>query len=60
MEVTNKEQGPAKLKALLAEHADLVGLMRDRMLGKGETAQRPSGEMTHCPMMGNSEKLSPN
>ena len=52
----NNEKDPAKLKALLAEHAALLDQMRAKMMGQGKMMQNMAGEIRNCPEMSDSGK----
>ena len=51
MTAINNEKDPAKLKALLAEHAALMDQMRTKMMGQGKMMQNMAGQMKNCPEM---------
>jgi hypothetical protein len=52
MTAINSEKDPARLKALLAEHAALLDQMRSKMVGQGNMMQNMAGQMKNCPGMG--------
>lgn len=56
MTAINSEKDPAKLKALLAEHAALLDQMHTKMMGQGNMMQSMAGQMKNCPMMGDASK----
>ena len=56
MTAINNEKDPAKLKALLAEHAALLDQMRTKMMGQGRMMQNMAGQMKNCPAMSDSGK----
>jgi hypothetical protein len=56
MTAINSEKDPAKLKALLAEHAALLDQMRTKMMGQGNMMQNMAGQMENCPGMGDASK----
>jgi NADH pyrophosphatase NudC (nudix superfamily) len=56
MTAINSEKDPAKLKALLAEHATLLDQMRNKMMGQGNMMQNMAGQMKNCPAMGAATK----
>jgi hypothetical protein len=56
MTAINNEKDPAKLKALLAEHAALMYQMRAKMMGQGKLMQNMAGQMKNCPAMSDSGK----
>ncbi len=56
MTAINSEKDPAKLKALLAEHAALLDQMRTKMMGQGTMMQNMAGQMKNCPGMGEASK----
>ena len=58
MTAINNEKDPAKLKALLAEHAALMDQMRTKMMGEGTMMQNISGQMGNCQMMGETGKTA--
>jgi hypothetical protein len=58
MAAINNEKDPAKLKALLAEHAALLDQMRMGMMGQGNMMQNMAGQMKNCPGMRDSEPAS--
>lgn len=56
MTAISSEKDPAKLKALLAEHAALLDQMHTKMMGQGNMMQNMAGQMKNCPMMGEASK----
>jgi hypothetical protein len=56
MTAINNKKDPAKLKALLAEHAALLDQMRTKMMGQGKMMQNMAGEVRNCPEMSDSGK----
>jgi len=63
MTAINNEKDPAKLEALLAEHAALLHQMRTKMMGQGKKMmgqgkmmQNMAGEIRNCPEMSDSGK----
>ena len=63
MTAINNKKDPAKLKALLAEHAALLDQMRTKMMGQGKKMmgqgkmmQNMAGQMKNCPAMSDSGK----
>lgn len=49
MTAINAEKDPAKLKALLAEHAALMDQMHTKMMGQGNMMHDMAGQMKNCP-----------
>jgi len=56
MTAINNEKDPAKLKALLAEHAAFIDQMRAKMMGQGRMMQNMAGQMKSCSAMSDSGK----
>ena len=56
MTAINNEKDPAKLKALLAEHAALLDQMHTKMMRQGKMMQNMAGEIRNCPEMSDSGK----
>jgi hypothetical protein len=56
MTAINNEKDPAKLKALLAEHAALLDQMRTKMMGRGNMMQNMAGQVRNYPEMSDSGK----
>ena len=56
MTAINAEKDPAKLKALLAEHAALMDQMHAKMMSQGNMMHDMAGQMKNCPAMGDTSK----
>ncbi len=56
MTAINAEKDPAKLKALLAEHAALMDQMHGKMMSQGNMMHDMAGQMKNCPAMGEASK----
>lgn len=56
MTAINTEKDPAKLKALLAEHAALMDQMHGKMMSQGNMMHDMAGQMKNCPAMGDTSK----
>jgi hypothetical protein len=56
MTAINSEKDPAKLKALLAEHAALMDQMHAKMMSQGNMMHDMAGQMKNCPAMGDTSK----
>src|ERR1700692_1523503 len=56
MTAINTEKDPAKLKALLAEHAALMDQMHVKMMSQGNMMREMTGKMKNCGGMGETSK----
>jgi len=56
MKAINAEKDPAKLKALLAEHAALMDQMHTKMMSQGKMMHDMAGQMKGCSGMGETGK----
>lgn len=56
MTAMNAEKDPAKLKALLAEHAALMDQMHSKMMSQGSMMHDMDGKMKNCGGTGESGK----
>jgi len=56
MAAIKAEKDPAKLKALLAEHAALMDQMHSKMMSQGNRMHDMDGKMKNCGRMGKSGK----
>jgi hypothetical protein len=56
MTAINAEKDPAKLKALLAEHAALMNRMHGEIMSQGNMMHDMAGQMKNCPGIGETGK----
>ncbi len=59
MTAIDGEKDPAKLKALLAEHAALLDQMHTKMMGQGNMMQNMAGQMKNSPCVGDTSRPAP-